>query len=313
MATPPILCFAWSYDPGMSLLPKYLRIMIPTVALIAFCVPVQFAAQSRRPGTVRNSTPHLYSGPDCSGEWPTLMVLSLLKNAGITNNDKIDAFKTKTVRIASEKIGKDLWRQVYDVTFTEHSGRKIEAIAVHEASREECSMSAVELYVVSQRLNDKALAERTAYQSSSLRQRFVYWSGCRPELINDPRGARLDGRKRTYLRAYRVDGKDTLFIVQYENENDHCGIVRDVIQAKRSANVFIWDCVDPEDPSAVVVGTWPSNRGHISGRSIEAWRVDLDKLEFVPIAARLEFTPVRRAGPDEGSDLAGDARKRAGR
>ena len=95
---------------------------------------------------------HEYSGPDCSGGWPTAMAFALLKNAGITNNDKIDFSKTKTVRIASEKIGNDLWRQVYDVTFTEYSGRRIEAIAVHEASREECSMSEVELYVVSQHL-----------------------------------------------------------------------------------------------------------------------------------------------------------------
>lgn len=80
------------------------------------------------------------------------MAFALLKNAGLTNNGKVDFSKTKTVRIASQKVGNDLWDQVYDVTFTEYSGRKIEAIALHEASREECSMSEVKLYVVSQRL-----------------------------------------------------------------------------------------------------------------------------------------------------------------
>jgi len=79
----------------------------------------------------------------------------LLKNAGITDNGKVDFSKTKTVRVASEKIGNDLWHQVYDVVYTEHSGRTIEAIAVHDASQEECSMTGVDLYVVSQRLSSR--------------------------------------------------------------------------------------------------------------------------------------------------------------
>jgi len=75
-----------------------------------------------------------------------------LKNAGITNNDKIDFAKTKTVRLASEKIGKDLYHQIYDVKYTEKSGKIIEAIAVHDASQEECSMTGVDVFVVSQHL-----------------------------------------------------------------------------------------------------------------------------------------------------------------
>lgn len=80
------------------------------------------------------------------------MAQALLQNAGITGGNKIDFSKSKTARLASQKIGKDLYRQVYDVTFTEYSGRTIEAIAVHDASNEECSMSDVQLFVVSQRL-----------------------------------------------------------------------------------------------------------------------------------------------------------------
>jgi hypothetical protein len=68
--------------------------------------------------------------PDCSGvnRWATNMAFGALKNAGITNNDKVDFTKTKTVRLASEKIGKDLYRQVHLVTFTEKSGQTIEAL-----------------------------------------------------------------------------------------------------------------------------------------------------------------------------------------
>ena len=90
--------------------------------------------------------------PDCSGGWPTDMTFVHLKNAGITDNDQIDFSKTKTVRLASEKIGKDLFHQVYDVKYTEKSGRIIEAIAVHDASQAECSMTGVDVFVVSQHL-----------------------------------------------------------------------------------------------------------------------------------------------------------------
>src|SRR5258707_8486476 len=81
-------------------------------------------------GAVVSSAPA--KEPDCSGGWPTAMAFVHLKNAGITDNDEIDFSKTKTVRLASERIGKDLYHQVYDVKYTEKSGRIIEAIVVHD-------------------------------------------------------------------------------------------------------------------------------------------------------------------------------------
>ena len=55
--------------------------------------------------------------PDCAdvNRWPTVMAFVHLKNAGITSNDKADLTKTKTTRLASEKIGADLYRQVNDI------------------------------------------------------------------------------------------------------------------------------------------------------------------------------------------------------
>ncbi len=111
-----------------------------------------FVALVSLPATVQSKSETL-QGPDCSGSWPTIMTFVHLKNAGLTNNDKIDSSKTKTMRLASEKIGKDLYHQVYLVNFTEKSGGTIEAIAVHNASTVECSMSGVEVFVVSQHLN----------------------------------------------------------------------------------------------------------------------------------------------------------------
>jgi hypothetical protein len=91
-------------------------------------------------------------GPDCSGGWPTNMAQVSLKNAGLLNNTEIDFTKTKTIRLASEKVGKDLWHQVYFVTFFKRSGDTIRAVVVHDASIEECSMTGVQVYVVSRLL-----------------------------------------------------------------------------------------------------------------------------------------------------------------
>jgi hypothetical protein len=122
--------------------------------LVAYPVSSRPSAQASHPGA-SHKPKEPSNGPDCSGGWPTNMSFALLKNAGITSNDKIDFSKTKTVRLASETIDKDLYHQVYDVTYTEFSGRTIEAIAVHDASDEECSMTGVDLFVVSQHLSSR--------------------------------------------------------------------------------------------------------------------------------------------------------------
>ena len=80
------------------------------------------------------------------------MAFTHLKNAGLIYNETTDFKKTKVVRIASEKIGKDLYRQVHDIVFSETDGSKIEVVTVNDASHDECSMSGVEVYVISNRL-----------------------------------------------------------------------------------------------------------------------------------------------------------------
>lgn len=92
--------------------------------------------------------------PDCTGvdRWPTTMAFVHLKNAGLTDNDKLDFTKTKTIRLASEKIDKNLYRQVHHIIFTEKSGNTIEVITINDASKDECSMSGVDVFVVSQHL-----------------------------------------------------------------------------------------------------------------------------------------------------------------
>ncbi|WP_257825102.1 hypothetical protein [Burkholderia glumae] len=90
--------------------------------------------------------------PACA-TWPTNIAIASLKNVGITDQTKLDESKTKAVLLASEKIGKDLYRQIYNITYYEKSGAKIQVITRSEASSTECSMSGVDVYVVSQKID----------------------------------------------------------------------------------------------------------------------------------------------------------------
>ncbi|MCC8392843.1 hypothetical protein LJ656_09605 [Paraburkholderia sp. MMS20-SJTR3] len=92
--------------------------------------------------------------PPCSN-WPTSMAQVELRNAGILGD--IDASKTRAVQLASGEIGKykdgtQLWREVYHVTFQEKNGAEVKVITVSNAGEEECSMSDVEVFVVSRHL-----------------------------------------------------------------------------------------------------------------------------------------------------------------
>jgi hypothetical protein len=92
--------------------------------------------------------------PACDGpeNWAANMAFARLKRAGLTDNDKLDFSKTKVIRLASEEIGKDLYKQIHRIIFTEKLGNTIEVITSNEASNEECSMSGVEVFVISKQL-----------------------------------------------------------------------------------------------------------------------------------------------------------------
>lgn len=91
------------------------------------------------------------ASPQCAN-WPVSMALVHLKNAGMIDPARLDEAKTRAVKLASEKIGKDLYREVYDITFDEKTGREVRVITSSEASSQECSMSGVDVYVVSRKL-----------------------------------------------------------------------------------------------------------------------------------------------------------------
>jgi len=106
--------------------------------------------------------------PDCTGadRWPANSAFVALKNAGLTDNTKIDFPRTTVIRIASEALGKGVYRQVHLVTFTERGGTTLRVITVNDASRSECSESGVEVFVVSQRLGESITRQSTETKPS---------------------------------------------------------------------------------------------------------------------------------------------------
>lgn len=117
---------------------KLLNLSI-VVSLLFLCSGLAFAA-----------------APNCAGpnRWATNLAFSYLKDEGLTDNERLDFTKTKVVRLASEKVGKDLYRQIHLITFTQQNGEVIEVITNSDASHEECSMSDVQVYVISKRLGE---------------------------------------------------------------------------------------------------------------------------------------------------------------
>ena len=102
------------------------------------------------------STTTIAREPNCARPdgWPAGMAFTHLKNTGMISNDSLDTSKTKVSKLASEKVGKDLYHQVHLVRFVKTSGEDVFAITVNEASSQECSMSNVDVYLISKRLGD---------------------------------------------------------------------------------------------------------------------------------------------------------------
>jgi len=95
-------------------------------------------------------------GPDCAHQdgWPSNMAFTWLKNEALVSNEDLDFKRTEVVEIASEKIGKDLYRQIHRVRFYKRNNDTLDVITVNNASHGECSMSGVDVYLISRKLGD---------------------------------------------------------------------------------------------------------------------------------------------------------------
>ena len=93
-------------------------------------------------------------GPDCHS-WPMNMSEVWLQNAGIVAIEKINEPKTKITLLASEKKAKGLYTQIYHFIFYDSIGNSYETITNNDASYKECSMSDVDIYLISKRVLNK--------------------------------------------------------------------------------------------------------------------------------------------------------------
>ena len=93
-------------------------------------------------------------GPDCDS-WPMNMSEVWLQNAGIVDIKNLDESKTKITLLASEKKAKGLYTQIYHFIFYDSIGNSYEIITNNDASYEECSMSDVDIYLISKRVLNK--------------------------------------------------------------------------------------------------------------------------------------------------------------
>ncbi len=96
-----------------------------------------------------------HAQPPACAHWPTTMALVHLKNAGAIDPATLDQAATKATLLAAQPMGRGLYKEIYHVTFRETGGQTVEVLTASFASNEECSMSAVDVWVISKHLGGK--------------------------------------------------------------------------------------------------------------------------------------------------------------
>lgn len=157
------------------------------------------------------------------------------------------------------------------------------------------------------------LAMGSGASGQDFKQKYVDKSSCAPDIQSDRPdfSSRLDKTRNTYLINRNFPNAKILLIVQLKNENDKCGVIKDVITIRRIAKEFQFSCFDPSAPGEVVVGTRNANDTRTTGTAIEAWRIDRVKQTFNKTSDKVTCTTESYAGSDDGSDLVDAAKKRA--
>mgnify|MGYP000950736521 CR=1 FL=1 len=92
--------------------------------------------------------------PDCYS-WPMNIAKGWLKNERIVAIVDLDESKTQRKRLASEKKAGGVYTQVYHFTFYDKHGTAYDVITQSDGSYQECSLSEVNVFLVSRsHLND---------------------------------------------------------------------------------------------------------------------------------------------------------------
>lgn len=99
-----------------------------------------------------DAVPRVSEWLPCSS-WPTDIGEARLKEMRLLDPAQVDERRISAMPLAIQKIGPDLYRQVYHIVFPfkkpDIDGRTlVEIVTVNNASSDECSMSGVEVYVI---------------------------------------------------------------------------------------------------------------------------------------------------------------------
>ncbi|AVJ16439.1 hypothetical protein CLM71_04470 [Serratia sp. MYb239] len=88
------------------------------------------------------------ASPGCTS-WPMNMAEVWMKNEKIVDIADIDEAKTESKLLAIEKHDKGEYTQIYHFVFHDKNGNKYEVITQNDASDEECSLSDVNVFLIS--------------------------------------------------------------------------------------------------------------------------------------------------------------------
>lgn len=88
------------------------------------------------------------SAPDCYS-WPMNIAKGWLKNERIVDIVDLDESRTQRKRLASEKKADEVYTQVYHFTFYDKRGTTYDVITQSDGSYQECSLSDVNVFLIS--------------------------------------------------------------------------------------------------------------------------------------------------------------------
>jgi len=150
-------------------------------------------------------------------------------------------------------------------------------------------------------------------KAQDFKLRFIGKGPCAPELQSEDSdfGLRLDKTQNLELIERRWDRSQVLLVIQYRDQSDGCGVIRDVIQITHFAGNkhFEFRCFDAEAPTDVVVGTIAGEYGNSRlMTAIDAWRIDLKEQKFAEVHHKVVCSADGWAGDDDGVDLVNEAR-----
>lgn len=123
-------------------------------------------------------------------------------------------------------------------------------------------------------------------------------------------GIGLDRSNGRYLAVREINRVRFLMIVEYHDEKDKCGIVKDAVFTSNLQTQFEFNCQSSKHPFGVFVGEIISRKKWDKAQAARAWLVDLEAVKLRPASGRVICYNTSYSGPDAGDDLAAWAKKR---